>query len=86
MVCDTNVCNFRASDVMHSLSKSADTTATPFKFSKPISITERAFERPMPPMATTGNLDAKHTDLRPSKPIVELFGFVLVEYTPPLPM
>ena len=67
----------------HSQSNIAETAATPFRFGSPNSITEPAFPVLMPPMATTGNLEDKHTALNHSKPNVGLFAFVVVGKTPP---
>ena len=57
----SSACNFRVSIKTVSLSKRAETTATPFRVGMPKSITDPAFETPMPPIATTGNLEDKQT-------------------------
>uniref|UniRef100_A0A0A9AGT2 Uncharacterized protein n=1 Tax=Arundo donax TaxID=35708 RepID=A0A0A9AGT2_ARUDO len=70
----------------HSRSNRAATTAMPLRSGKPSSITELAFAALMPPMATTGNFEAKHMVFKPSNPKVGLFAFVVVGKTPPQPM
>ena len=76
---------FLVSVATHSRSNRAETTATPFIFGNPSSMTEAAFPALMPPMATTGSFEAKQTVLKPSNPKVGLFSFVEVGKTPPQP-